>query len=206
MYLYRHIRLDKNEPFYIGIGSEKFGFNRAISRKRNNYWRNIVNKTPYDVEIMLVGLSLDEAIEKEKEFIQIYKRKCDGGTLTNISLGGEGRIGVCGPMHHNYGKSLTYEQKVKISISRSGIQPWNTGKKRVFKERPTMKGRLVLEKNPSAIPVVNVRTGQEFGCMKLAWLWATENNLFNLQYPTFRGQISGRLPNNKTGFVLKKNG
>lgn len=32
MYLYRHIRLDKNEPFYIGIGSEKFGFNRAISK------------------------------------------------------------------------------------------------------------------------------------------------------------------------------
>jgi hypothetical protein len=30
-YLYRHIRLDKNEPFYIGIGSDK-QYKRAYNK------------------------------------------------------------------------------------------------------------------------------------------------------------------------------
>jgi hypothetical protein len=42
--VYRHIRLDKNEPFYIGIGSDR-NYKRASSIKdRNKYWGNIVNK------------------------------------------------------------------------------------------------------------------------------------------------------------------
>ena len=42
-YVYRHIRLDKNQPFYIGIGKEDNGiFTRAYSHKnRNTYWNNI---------------------------------------------------------------------------------------------------------------------------------------------------------------------
>jgi hypothetical protein len=41
-YLYRHIRLDKNVPFYVGIGKSDLNFNRAYSNKnRNTYWKNI---------------------------------------------------------------------------------------------------------------------------------------------------------------------
>ena len=47
-YLYRHIRVDKNEPFYIGIGTKtnadiKYGtYTRAnIKRKKNNIWVKI---------------------------------------------------------------------------------------------------------------------------------------------------------------------
>lgn len=61
-YLYRHIRLDKNEPFYIGVGQkpEHFTsydkeFRRAFEKKSNrtNYWKNIVGQTKYEVEILL---------------------------------------------------------------------------------------------------------------------------------------------------------
>lgn len=70
IYLYRHIRLDKNEPFYIGIGKGK----RAYSKKsRNIHWLNIINSTPYEVEIILENLSWEEACEKEKEFIKLYE-------------------------------------------------------------------------------------------------------------------------------------
>ena len=33
--LYRHIRLDKNEPFYIGIGNIKRAYNKS---ERNDIW------------------------------------------------------------------------------------------------------------------------------------------------------------------------
>lgn len=38
-YLYRHIRLDKNEPFYIGIGTKnkhKYPYFRAKSKAERN--------------------------------------------------------------------------------------------------------------------------------------------------------------------------
>jgi hypothetical protein len=90
-YLYRHIRLDKNQPFYIGIGKSDCNHDRAYSSiSRNNYWHNIVNQTKYRVEIILDDLSWNEACEKEKEFIKIYSKNTNGGTLCNIADGGNG--------------------------------------------------------------------------------------------------------------------
>ena len=52
-YLYRHIRKDLNIPFYIGIGSDD-KYQRANSKThRNSHWLYIVNKTDYEVEILL---------------------------------------------------------------------------------------------------------------------------------------------------------
>ena len=58
-YLYRHIRIDTNEVFYIGIGGgnkyeKELSYKRAYSKyDRNKYWKNITNKTNYIVEIIL---------------------------------------------------------------------------------------------------------------------------------------------------------
>ena len=91
-YLYRHIRLDKNEPFYIGIGSDP---KRAYSnRDRNKYWKNIVNNFGYEVDIVLDDLTWEEACEKEKEFIKMYGRFQFGGILCNMTDGGDGGFGV----------------------------------------------------------------------------------------------------------------
>ena len=39
-YVYRHIRLDKNQPFYIGVGKNDNDLKRAFSKcNRNSYWR-----------------------------------------------------------------------------------------------------------------------------------------------------------------------
>lgn len=90
-YVYRHIRIDKNVPFYIGIGSDKDG-KRAFSKKgRNSHWEKIVAKTDYEVEILVNNISWDEACIKEKEFISIYGRRDNKtGTLANWTDGGEG--------------------------------------------------------------------------------------------------------------------
>ncbi len=67
-YLYRHVRLDKNQPFYVGIGLGR-NFLRAFqTHNRTDYWKKIAAKG-FEVEIIMDGLGREEAIEKEKEFI-----------------------------------------------------------------------------------------------------------------------------------------
>lgn len=93
-YVYRHIRLDKNVPFYIGIGGED-GFKRANDKiRRSNWWKNVVSVNEYRVEIMLDGLSYEDAKKKEIEFISLYGRvDLKTGTLINQTNGGDGTVG-----------------------------------------------------------------------------------------------------------------
>lgn len=117
-YVYRHIRLDKNVPFYIGIGLKEDDFRRAYDKRgRNEYWNNIVSKTEYDVEIIFENISNELAYKKEKEFISIHKRHKDGGTLCNLTLGGEGQVGM---IPWNFGKETPEETKRKQSIKKIG--------------------------------------------------------------------------------------
>lgn len=96
-YLYRHIRLDKNVPFYIGIGtkrntskSDENAYHRAFSNKgRNITWDCIYKKTNIEVEILLESDNPGFISEKEKEFIDLYGQVIlDNGTLVNIESGG----------------------------------------------------------------------------------------------------------------------
>ena len=91
--VYRHIRLDKNEPFYIGIGkTEKRAYEKI---KRNQFWHNVIAKTNYEVEILFDNLTWENAEEKEKELIKLYgKRDNNTGCLVNITDGGGGRLGA----------------------------------------------------------------------------------------------------------------
>jgi hypothetical protein len=96
-YVYRHIRLDKNEPFYIGIGSDE-KYQRADYKGlkgRNIYWHRIVGKTDYEVEIILDELTYEESLKKEQEFIALYGRVNNNtGILCNLTDGGEGSKGL----------------------------------------------------------------------------------------------------------------
>lgn len=118
-YLYRHIRIDNGEVFYVGIGtkraskskkqvkSNKWIYDRAYSkfRKTSNIWNSIVAKTDYKVEILLESDDLTFIKEKEKEFIKLYGRiNLKTGTLANMTDGGEGMNGVY--------RKFTEEQKL----------------------------------------------------------------------------------------------
>lgn len=101
-YLYRHIRLDKNEVFYVGIGKKKNRKYRSITSEyyrayafykseRNKHWFNIYNKTDIKVEILLESDNKDFIKQKEIEFIALYGREDLGlGTLVNFTNGAEG--------------------------------------------------------------------------------------------------------------------
>ena len=125
-YLYRHIRLDKNEPFYIGIGTKRrfsevnSTYERAFSKKgRNKIWKDIVFKTDYAVQILFESSSYDFIKEKEKEFIKIYGRKnLNKGSLSNLTDGGEGVLNAV----------ISDETRLKISLSSKGRVSPNKGK------------------------------------------------------------------------------
>ena len=93
-YVYRHIRLDKNEPFYIGIGSD-LTYKRANEKtRRNDIWNRIVMISGYRVEIMVDDISFSDAKKKEIDLIKLYGRKDkNNGTLCNLTDGGDGTKG-----------------------------------------------------------------------------------------------------------------
>jgi predicted XRE-type DNA-binding protein len=118
-YLYRHVRLDTNEVFYIGVGTKNnkhLGFPSEYKRayyknNRSNHWKNIINKTNYNVEILFESDCLSIIYEKEREFIELYGRKdLNKGTLVNHNNGGGGLED----------SKHTEEAKKKISESNKG--------------------------------------------------------------------------------------
>lgn len=157
-YLYRHIRLDKNQPFYIGIGTDAKGkYKRANAKDgRNKIWRDIVAKSEFEIEIMLDDITVEEAHAKEVYFISLYGKRANGGILANMTDGGEGwpglvhteetkenirriKTGTVSPMkgkkseiagekHPMFGKTHSDQLKYKWSIERKGATPWNKGK------------------------------------------------------------------------------
>ena len=97
-YLYKHIRLDNNFPFYIGIGtfynrtSFKMCYKRAVALDgRNNLWNKIVNKHGYVIEILGHSDDLEFIKTIEKYFINLYGRiDLKTGILVNMTDGGDG--------------------------------------------------------------------------------------------------------------------
>lgn len=141
-YLYRHIRLDKNEPFYIGVGKkgeqdlQYNTYTRANDRTRkgrNNIWHRIVAKTNYEVEILLESNDYDFLLIKEIEFIKLYGRIIyKSGTLANIHSGGKGSIGFrhseeskrkMSESKKGRGMSLETKEKSKITRMKRGRKP-----------------------------------------------------------------------------------
>lgn len=131
-YVYRHIRLDKNEPFYIGIGSTKA---RCYTNKtRNKFWHQIVGKTEYRVDVIFDDVTIEEAKEKEIELIALYGKKIDGtGILVNITDGGDGNSGKKATQeeiearrirmienNHFKGKKHSEESKEKMRLAKLG--------------------------------------------------------------------------------------
>lgn len=138
-YVYKHIRKDTNQIFYIGIGKTK---RRATDKNnRNDRWIKVVNKAGFEVEIIKDDLDWDTACELEKKLIKEYGRADLGeGCLVNMTDGGDGinnythseetrklmsqRAGRCMKGEHNpqFGKPLSEEHKQKIRDSKRGKQ------------------------------------------------------------------------------------
>lgn len=85
-YVYEYIRLDYNEPFYIGKGK---GNRWRDFSNRNRHFKNICKYTPVAVIILHDNLNEQTAFEYECWYIWYY-RDILGYNLVNQTDGGEG--------------------------------------------------------------------------------------------------------------------
>lgn len=107
--VYFHVNFISQEIFYVGIGN----IDRPNSKRRSNWWHNVVNKYGYDIIIIHENLSWEEACSLEIKYIAQIGRADKGlGTLVNMTDGGEGHTGP-----------LKEETKIKMSKSRMGYKP-----------------------------------------------------------------------------------
>jgi hypothetical protein len=121
-YCYRHIRPDKNEPFYIGIGQKTTDSPKSITdeyrraymtNNRSSIWNGIYerNNKKIEVEILFESHDHEEIKQKEKEFVALYGRINLGtGFLANLTDGGD----------FTFGWVPSEETKRKISEAHTG--------------------------------------------------------------------------------------
>lgn len=179
-YLYRHIRLDKNEPFYIGIGKvyrpnavnyEDY-YSRAFQKtKRNRFWNFVVEKTEYEVEILFECSNRETVIQKEIEFIALHGRRDLGkGTLVNLTDGGDG-------MTNNIQSKETIQKRSDLYYQgKTGLKSLKGGD------------------SPLAKKFIEVATGRVFNS-------GTESaEYLGISVGNFLDQLSTTDRDNKTGF------
>ena len=190
-YVYRHRRLDTNEAFYIGIGSNE-NLKRAYSKdKRSKFWHAVVNKCGYCVDVLIKDISWDEACEIEKYLIsKIGRRDLGTGPLVNMTEGGDGVSGII----------FTQESKEKMSKSQLGrkhtaatIEKMSRVQKgRTFSEESrikmsnSQKGLQARGKNPKAKMTLDVNTGIYYDCL------ADAANARNLKYQDILDSLRGK--------------
>lgn len=193
-YIYRHIRLDINEPFYIGIGTKPKKFNtyteeyrRAFkSCDRKQIWKNIVSKTEFKVDIIYESNNYEEIQNMEKYFISLYGRKNNGtGILSNLTDGGEGSHGrIWKPTKEHIEKVIESNKRRKLTPehlmalnngrrnkptsdeSRQRYREASLGRKHSDYSKNKNRECRIGGKNWNAKRVKDTITQKEFDCLK----------------------------------------
>lgn len=90
--VYKHLKSDLSEPFYIGIGTIKRAYSKS---ERSVLWNRYFKKYGLIVEIIKSDITHKEAKEEEMRLIRQYGRIDNKtGILVNHTDGGEGMRGV----------------------------------------------------------------------------------------------------------------
>ena len=140
-YVYTHTRLDTNEIFYVGIGTQDNYIRASRTANRSVFWKNITKKTGWKIDIVFDNLTWEEACEKEKQLISFYGRKDIGtGILVNHTNGGDG----------SNGRIFSKETRKKMSNTRKGVK--------VTEEQKNKTRLSMLGKNCKK--VINTETGE----------------------------------------------
>lgn len=146
-YEFNDIVLDY-EPIYIGKGKgnrpkRHFTLYKMYNNRFYSKLQSII-EDGYKPEFVILNdnLSEEESFIQEVYFIDLIGRKENGGTLTNLSDGGEGQSGYkftddvkskmsadrTGEGNGMFGKSHSDESKIKISLSKKGSTSNKKGK------------------------------------------------------------------------------
>ena len=208
--VYRHRRLDTFEVFYIGIGKTE---KRAYSKKnRNKWWKNIILKTEYSVEIIIEDVSWKEAQEVEVLLISEYGRRDLGlGNLVNLTNGGEGTQGiiVSDKTKQNMsisatGRKHSEESKEKNRIASSNVSEEtklkrylkNKGKKRTFEQAKRISDAKTDKITKNSINILDILTGVFY--ISLAQVC----RIYNIPRGQLLGKLKGRSINDTNLIIV----
>lgn len=217
-YIYKHIRPDTKEVFYIGKGNTSKNSHEErykTSSGRNKMWRSIVakNNGVFIPEIICYCDTEEEVNKLEIEYISKYGRFINGGTLCNMTDGGDGSVGLIiseetrnklrkrfsGEKHPNYGKKLSKETCLKKSESMKKsdknlkgkkLPDWWKGKIRETKygSNNPMYGKTGILSHRSR-KVIDTNTGEVYDSVSIA------AKKHELKMKTLYNMLSGHRPN-----------
>jgi group I intron endonuclease len=147
--VYFYVRED-GTPYYVGIGTKKRPFEKHAHRSHN---KDFKPKNEQQILIIHQGITREEAKQLEIEYIANFKRKCDGGVLINLTIGGDGRNG---DKHSD-------ETKRKMSEVRKGkiISPESIAK--MVKTRKANGSFIPSEETRKKMSEIALKTGKSKG-------------------------------------------
>lgn len=159
--VYFHLNPQTGLPFYVGIG---LGFRPYRITGRSVLWNRHVKK--YGIEIKIVHLfdTMEEAKEKEIEYIKQYGRiDIRTGILVNHTDGGDGTLGGI----HNVGSKRTPEQRAKISaalkgrkieksVVEKGVKARKENREKRIQAGEPQKKRILSEKELNRLRTMNI--------------------------------------------------
>jgi len=157
------------EPIYIGKGKGNRAKRHFILYKKYNtrFYSKMMSiiKDDFEPEIsyLMKNLSEKDAFSLEKYYIELIGRKEYGGTLTNLTDGGDGQSGIfsdeskrkmskshLGEKNAMFNKKHTDAAKLKISLSKKGKESTFKNKKHSVESKEKMSSKAKLrtgEKN-----------------------------------------------------------
>lgn len=198
--LYVHRKLIDNEIFYVGIGS----LTRPYSIKdRNKFWKNVVAKYGYSIQVVYTNLNKEEAIEAEQFFIQIIgRRDLVTGPLVNLTAGGDGALGKItseetkSKMRKR--KSITHRDNIASANRLKLVNQKGTLKSPAHKEKLSLSlvgivrnedTRNKMSKAKSK-KIIDTTTNIVYDSIKIA------SETLGINYNTLMGKLSGHTKNN----------
>ena len=167
-YVYEWIRLDTNEPFYVGKGHDNRCY--ELTRGTNSHFNNIVKSIPCVVNILHENLDEKTAFGLEVWYIREY-RDVIGYNLVNITDGGEGCVIIgrivsyetkCKIGNKLKGIPKSYEHKLKVSKSLKGKKHSKLHNQKVKENHADFSGK----KNPNAKSIICINTKRIFFTIK----------------------------------------
>jgi hypothetical protein len=172
--VYFYVRED-GTPYYVGIGTKKRPFEKHAHRSHN---KDFKPKNEQQILIIHQDITREEAKSLEIEYIAKYKRKCDGGILINLTIGGDGRNG----------DKLSEETKRKMSEARKGRKNSPESSLKMVQTRKTNGSYIPSEetrKKMSANGKKNAKYGSKNPAAKAILAFDKDGN-FIAEYETAR--------------------
>jgi len=136
-------------PCYVGKGKGHRCFVHNKNRSHNPHLKNILRKHG-ELPCVIIHSSITEkmAFDYEIALIAAIGRKCDGGPLVNLSIGGDGPSGTIHSKESNKKRSLA--QKGRVKSEQEKIKLSTALKGRVFRQETINKMQQAhIGKTPS---------------------------------------------------------